>query len=103
MDVIFQNIIEYIKSICFYLVVSSFLINMVPNENMAKYVRFFMGILLIVFILRGIMDNNVFLNIEKFEQIIDGKNFETEIYEDIDSMKNKMLEEYMNSDENKTE
>lgn len=67
---------EYLKSLMYFLVLSAMVVQILPGEQYHKYIRFYLGLILIVMILNPIKNMKI-ITIPDFEY--ERKNIEKEI------------------------
>ncbi len=75
----FEYLYQWIENITFYLVIVTVMIQLIPNNSYKKYVRFFMGLILIIMLSNPIMK---ILGMEKsFEEYYQEAKYEQKIKE----------------------
>lgn len=90
---------EWIQNIAFFLVVVNVVIQMIPDNSYRKYIRFFMGLLLIVMLSGPII--KAFGMQQKFSEIYTSAEYKQkikEIEETTKYLENISLEDVMNGD-----
>jgi len=86
--------LEYIKTICFFMIVTTVLLNLFPNEQYVKYVRLVIGFILILIVITPIVDKENIVNIEKYlvEFSLEEETISEKVME-YESVINKRIEE----------
>lgn len=67
---------EYIKNICYYVIISTILFNIFPDEKYVKYIKLFSGFILIMIVLPPIA--KIFNKDFEFKDIVYEFSIETE-------------------------
>ena len=51
-----ENISDYIQNICFFIIISTVIFNLYPNNKNISYIKMFSGFLLVMIIIKPITD-----------------------------------------------
>lgn len=90
---------EWIQNIAFFLVLVTAVIQIIPDNSYRKYIRFFMGLVLIVMLAEPVL--HAFGMQQKFSKIYDSAEYQKkrrEIEETTKYLENISLEDLMNGE-----
>lgn len=79
----FEYLYEWIRNIAYYMVLVTAVMQIIPNHDYKKYIRFFTGMVLILLLMTPVL--KLFGMEQKFSELYEGKKYEEEIKEIEDS------------------
>ena len=75
----FEYVYQWIETIAFYLVILTIVIQLIPNNSYKQYVRFFVGLILILMLVNPIC--SLFGMQESFQEFYDEARYEQKMRE----------------------
>ena len=75
----FENLYEWIRSIAFYMVITTAAVQMLPEDSYKKYIRFFIGIVLILLMMEPVL--KVFTMEESLNTLYKNETYRQQIEE----------------------
>lgn len=75
----FEYLYEWIRNIAYYMVLITAVMQIIPNHDYKKYIRFFTGMVLILLLMTPVL--KLFGMEQQFSALYEGENYEDEIKE----------------------
>lgn len=90
----FEYLYEWMRNIAYYMILVTALLQMMPNQDYKKYIRFFTGMILILLLLTPVL--KICGMEQQFSKLYEGKEYENKVREIKESTK--YLEEINSAD-----